>query len=130
MRLCIDRWLAEYRNKTFVRFAILGKKSGKAVGTVEMFARAKEDEHDNKVGVLRIDLLPAYEQKQYLAEILKIADDRFYEAFHVDQIITKAVPEALERRAALKASGYIPLESNKIPYAHYFFRINQDSPMR
>jgi RimJ/RimL family protein N-acetyltransferase len=123
MRLCIGRWIDEYRNKAFIRFAIIDRKAGKAIGTVEIFARAELDEQYNKVGVLRIDLLPVYEQKQYISEILGIANNNFYDAFRIDHIITKAISEAIERRMALAASGFSPLESNKImPYSDYFIR--------
>jgi ribosomal-protein-alanine N-acetyltransferase len=123
MKLCIKRWIDEYRNKTFIRFAVIDKKSQKAIGTIEMFARAELDEQYNKVGVLRIDLLPDYEQRQFITEILKIASNSFYDAFCIDHIITKAIPEAVERRAALAANGFSPLEDNIIvPYSSYFIR--------
>ncbi len=123
MKLCIKRWIDEYRSKSFIRFTVIDKKPQKAIGTIEMFARTESDEQYNKVGVLRIDLLPDYEQRQFIAEILKIANNSFYDAFCIDHIITKAIPEAVERIMALAANGFSPLEGNKIvPYGNYFIR--------
>jgi ribosomal-protein-alanine N-acetyltransferase len=123
MRICIKRWIDEYKNKAFIRFTIIDSKANKAAGTIEIFARAQLDEQYNKVGVLRIDLLPGYERKQYISEILKMANNNFYDAFLVDHIITKAIPEAMERKAALTESGFSPLESHKVvPYSDYFIR--------
>lgn len=123
MKACINQWINEYDNKAFIRFAIINKKSGKAIGTIEIFSLAEVDEQYNKVGVLRIDLLPAFEYKQYISEILKIANNNFYEVFLIDHIITKAIPEAVERRNALISNGFSPLEINKIiPYSGYFIR--------
>lgn len=40
-----------------------------------------------------------------VAEILSIASDNFYDLFEVDSIITKAVPSAVQRIAALEKTN-------------------------
>lgn len=123
MKDCIRRWINEYENRSFVRFTVIDKNIGKAVGTIEMFARAETDKQYGKVGVLRIDLHPDYERKHYIMQILEIVLSKFYNTFHVDHIITKAIKEAEERRKALTARGFSYLESNRIiPFNDYFLR--------
>ncbi|MDR1928183.1 MAG: GNAT family N-acetyltransferase [Oscillospiraceae bacterium] len=97
MRKTIRRWRHEYKHCAFVRFALLNKKSGHAVGTVEIFG--------GDYGCLRIDLLPDYEREAYLAELLTVADE-FFACFDCSRIVSKAIPAAAQRIAALKACGY------------------------
>lgn len=123
MKECIRRWLEAYKNKAFIRFAILDRQLEKTVGTIEIFARAGIVELYRVAGVLRIDLLPDYEKRNYITEILKISNENFYAAFNVVCMITKAIPEAIERRSALTANGFSMLEDNKIlPYGDYYIR--------
>lgn len=39
----IDFWLYSYKEEWFVRWAIVEKATGKAIGTIEMFKRLSED---------------------------------------------------------------------------------------
>ncbi|MCL2300044.1 MAG: GNAT family N-acetyltransferase [Firmicutes bacterium] len=94
----IRSWLEAYRERGFVRFTILEKASGRAIGTIEMFAFPK------KPGVLRIDLPASHETGDTIAELLRIAD-HFFEDFHCGVIVTKYFPAAEE---ALRARGYAP----------------------
>ena len=99
MRECIGSWIKAYDARQFVRFAIVAKDSGRAVGTVEMFA--------SKHGILRIDVLPEHENQAALAALLELADN-FFEAFQCTEIVTKAIPAATERLTALEQCGYLP----------------------
>ena len=94
----IRSWLEEYRARHFVRFAIVAKKSAKAIGTIEIFSMTK------KLGVLRIDLPASYETCEIVTELLRIAD-LFFEDFACKRIVTKFFPAAEE---ALHACGYAP----------------------
>lgn len=102
MRRCIERWLEEYRCRQFVRFSIIEKQKRKAVGTVELF----DGGHRGR-GVLRIDLLPAFESGNRFDEILRIADC-FFSDFGVDTMVTKAVTGAVDRIDRLTRNGYAP----------------------
>ena len=99
MRGCIDSWIKAYCARDFVRFAVVAKDTGRAVGTVEIFA--------SKHGILRIDVLPEYENQAALTALLVLADN-FFEAFQCTEIVTKAIPAAAERLASLEQCGYRP----------------------
>lgn len=91
-------WLDFYRRRCFIRFAVVDNAAGRAVGTVEGFG--------GEVGVLRIDLASAYERAAYLEELLVLAQARFPALFGNRALVTKAVPQAAERRRALKVCGW------------------------
>ena len=94
----IHSWLEAYRDRGFVRFSIVDKGQGGAIGTVEMFSKTK------KMGVLRIDLPGPRETCGTISEPLRIAD-RFFADFACERIVTKFFPAAEE---ALCACGYAP----------------------
>lgn len=100
-------WLEEYRNKMYVRFAIVDRKIQKAIGTVEMFS-TKGFFPDCNGGILRIDLASPYETEEYLSELLQLANDNFFEIFGAEMIITKGRPGETARLAALSSAGYKP----------------------
>lgn len=100
----IKLWLDAYHNKQFIRFSIFDKTDKKVIGTVEMFSV--------KYGVLRIDIIPEHENTNSLSELLKIADN-FFSDFDCENIVTKAVPKADRRIAALKQCGYVPFNKSK-----------------
>jgi len=100
-------WLEEYRNKMYVRFAIVDNKTKKAIGTVEMF-NTKGFLHGRDGGILRIDLASPYETVEYLSELLQLANDNFFELFGAKVIITKGRPGEAARLAALSSAGYRP----------------------
>lgn len=105
MREAIKYWLMEYKNKGFVRFAIVEKNSGKAIGTMELFHRVSEDFFDG-CGVLRLDVGSEDESEMVLCDILSIILEPAYELFECTTIITKAPIYAVERIAALKRLGF------------------------
>ena len=98
LRGFIRSWLEAYRDRGFIRFAILDKASDRAIGTIEMFAKTK------KLGVLRIDLPAPYETDDVIAELLRVSDS-FFEDFACGRIVTKFFPAAVE---PLRACGYAP----------------------
>jgi len=109
MEECIKSWLDAYRNKGFIRFSIIDNKTQKAVGTVEMFGSSGLVKSHER-GVLRIDLASKYESLEYIPELLTLANEQFFTLFQVDEMVTKAVPVAKERIAALLSAGYEPFE--------------------
>ncbi len=91
-------WLDFYRRKCFVRFALVDKQTGKAVGTIEGFG--------GDVGVLRLDLASTYETAACLCELFRFAQENFKAWFGNSTLVTKAIPSAAERRKALETCGW------------------------
>ena len=98
MQAFIRGWLGEYKNRSFVRWSVVDKLRDAAVGTIEMFGGA--------CGILRVDLLGGYEQVEPINEILDLILPGFFILFDCPIIVTKAVPAAEERIAALKRHGF------------------------
>lgn len=106
MENTIKYWLIEYHDyKGFVRFSIIDRKQGKAIGTIEMFNRKAADFYDN-CGILRLDLGSSYEKTDCIYEILALVTKPFYDWFACPRIATKAADYAVDRIAALKKMGY------------------------
>jgi len=123
MKNCIKFWIYEYENQGYVRFSIVDKIRDKAIGTIEMFAKQDYIGEFGEVGVLRLDLASRYETVEVISELLNTIEDKFYYDFEVENIITKAIPEAKKRIAALKNSGFRELEPNTIvPFDYYFIK--------
>ncbi|MCL2592556.1 MAG: hypothetical protein FWD82_04240 [Defluviitaleaceae bacterium] len=59
-----------------------------------------------------IDLASDYENKPYLSEILDICVKYFYDIFKVSRIVTKAIPQAINRVEALYNAGFIASDFN------------------
>jgi RimJ/RimL family protein N-acetyltransferase len=123
MKNCIKFWIDQYNEKYYVRFSIIDKLNNKAIGTIEFFAKPVDYNGIFKVGVLRLDLVSQYENEETIAEILEIVNNNFYDDFEVKHVITKAIPIATQRIAALEKESYIKLEDKTIvPYDSYFIR--------
>lgn len=106
MEEAIEFWEKCYREwHAFVRYTIRQKETGEVIGTIEMLHRISEDIY-NHYGVLRIDVASQYEKKDIIEELLYLVNATFYDVFQVDKIITKAIPEDVERIKALKACGF------------------------
>ncbi|MGN0729967.1 N-acetyltransferase [Treponema sp.] len=109
MEQAISFWLESYKNKWFVRFSIIDKENGKAVGTVELFHRASTDKF-NDAGVLRIDVKSSYENRDALFSVFSAIVPPAYELFECSQIITKIPIYAIERIAAASEFGFTKSE--------------------
>ena len=121
MQQALAFWAQSYQERQFVRWAVLDASLGEVVGTVEMFHRRAPDADDH-AGVLRIDLQSARETRAFLHGVASLCVAHFYEAFEVNRILTKAVPRATERRAALEAAGFHPAPRGLAGYPFYFER--------
>lgn len=111
MKTTLGYWLDFYKQRFFIRFAIVDRETGKAVGTVEGFC--------DDIGVLRVDIARAYEKRVALSQLLQFAEEHFYEYFGNKILVTKAIPEATERRAALEEQGWEAIGSFR-GYSDYF----------
>ena len=124
MRACILGWLSEYKQRHYIRFAIVDKLSDTVVGTFEMFGTPNW-KFTNYIdgGCLRLDILPEYEKIEFIQELLSLADQKFLELFHVKVMVVKAIPEAIERRAALDAVKFMPYELNSSEFKYFYARV-------
>lgn len=127
----IKYWLIEYHeNKGFVRFSIIDKKKGKAIGTIEMFRREAEDFY-NDCGILRIDVRSDCEKAEVLYGVLSLITIPFFDWFSCSMIATKAAGYAVDRIEALKKAGFIkssePLIGHHQNIAYYDYWIIQKS---
>lgn len=114
----INGWLTYcYAKGEFIRLSIVDKLSQKAIGTIEIYDR-KCQQTERTTGILRVDIAPRYEKELFLAELFTLSCHIFFDIFHSELIITKAIPEATERILALKRAGYQPKEIEG--YEHYW----------
>lgn len=105
MTQTIRYWLDFYNKQCFIRFAIVDNRTNEAVGTIEGFG--------GETGVLRIDIASKYEKILFLTEIINFAKDYFYEFFGNEYLLTKAIPNASERRSALINNGWKYIDKYK-----------------
>ncbi len=104
----IGFWLKEYENGIYIRFAIVEKESGLAVGTAEVFERLGE-RGEAEPGLLRLDIASRYEKENDLRELLDVCL-RCYRSMHTEKIAIKAPPVAAERIAALTSRGFTSMD--------------------
>lgn len=102
---CIKMWLNSYVRKEFVRFSIIDKFSSHAVGTIEMFGMVGK--YKTTRGILRLDIMSKYEEAAYLDELFTLCLNDFFDLFAVNQIVTKAIPQAVKRVNILKKLGFV-----------------------
>lgn len=107
MKQAIGFWLMSYRERWFVRWSIIDKACNKAVGTVECFQREANDSFNHE-GVLRLDLQSSYETELVIEELVAVLLVHVYDLFDCDRVITKVVPEAHQRLAAVSKLGFHP----------------------
>ena len=121
MRAYMEGWLDAYKNRGFIRYSIIDKKTDKAIGTIEIFGGPLGGKR-TEFGVLRIDIRYEYENEEALAELFRISDSFFYDV-NTEQFITKAIPEAVHRINALTQNGYVPtLMGDGGERKHYYMK--------
>jgi RimJ/RimL family protein N-acetyltransferase len=120
MQNCIRFWLGEYEDQAYVRFAVVDKACARAVGTIEMFGMIGK--YRTLRGALRLDIASAFEGEPLLCELFSLCVDDFYALFAVEQIVTKALPAAEERIAALRSIGFTPFAWPEPGLEHYWLR--------
>ncbi|WP_337262666.1 MULTISPECIES: GNAT family N-acetyltransferase [unclassified Serratia (in: enterobacteria)] len=109
MKDAIIGWLDCYEREEFIRYSIVNRDTGLAVGTIEMFATV----NDYKVssGILRLDISSEYETEMYLTEVFAVCSKHFFDTFSVEEIVTKAIPVAEVRINSLLELGFTKYES-------------------
>ena len=103
----IKMWLWSYTQEQFVRWSIVDKAAGCAVGTIELFCREAEAGKDI---VLRLDLRSDYEREEPILAILSMLFPQVYGWFDCGRLITKAIPMAKNRIRVLKRMGFKPCD--------------------
>ncbi|SET27267.1 GNAT family N-acetyltransferase [Paenibacillus sp. NFR01] len=121
MKQAIDDWLYAYQHKYYVRWTVILNETQEILGTIEMVRRHAEDAFKH-YGILRIDLKSTCEDPNVIDEILEIADEHLYELFDVNDILTKAIPQAAARIEALLGKGYRPLNQKMVIFDDYFVK--------
>lgn len=108
MAQAIEFWLKEYADRGFVRWSIIDKSLGYAVGTIELFNRFSHVPTDyfNDCGILRLDLRSDYEKREEMKEILALILPEVKGMFQCRMVATKVMKIAEERRAAVEALGF------------------------
>ncbi len=120
----ISAWQGEYTQKYYVRWAVVDKRCGKAIGTIELFNR-KAGDYFTDCGLLRLDLRSDYENEESIRDILSLIVAYTKELFHCDWMATKAVPLAEERIRVLKSMGFTLSKEvingkNGVTYGDYY----------
>lgn len=105
MKKAIQFWDYSYKNRNFVRWAIVDKINNSIVGTIEEFHRDSNDYFSNS-SLLRIDLRNDYEKKDYIYNILKLIIPSSFKLFDCNKIITKSFENNVERDNALYELGF------------------------
>ena len=124
MAACIAFWQREYGLRYYVRWSILCRETGSAIGTIELFHRTAADFY-NHVGLLRLDLRSDYETRDAITEILACLLPPCFDLFSCGAMATKIPACAAIRREALCAMGFRhspePLYGHDgTPYGDYY----------
>lgn len=122
MKECIAFFLRSYDKRDFIRFAVVDRAAQRVVGTVEIFDTGGRLAGCGACGVLRIDFWSPYETQEAIGEILALSNASFYSLAGVSRIVTKAVPCAKARIAALRTAGFSPFDWEAPGRGHYWAR--------
>ncbi len=120
---CMEFWESRYQEKDFVRFTIVHDSTGKIAGMAEVCPSYKYSADGSSMGILRLDLLPEYENREEIQELMELILAHVYEDFHVHSVIMKAQEDALIRRNVLRGLYFVPAQHEcSIPFKDYFIR--------
>ncbi len=90
---------------------------------VEVVQSYKYSADDSKIGILRIDLLPEYENEKMIKEFLILILEHIYEDFEVQAVLMKAQEYATVRRNILKQFHFVAaMDECNISFRDYFIR--------
>ena len=120
---CMKFWESRYQVRDFVRFTIVDQKQKEIAGMVEICPSYKYSADGSKIGILRIDLLPEYENEKMLNELLTLILEHIYEDFEVQAVLIKAQEYATARRSILKQFHFVAaMDECNISFRDYFIR--------
>lgn len=120
---CMEFWESRYQAEDFVRFTIVDIGLEEIAGMAEICPSYKYSVDGNCMGILRIDLLPEYESRKAIQELMELVLAHIYEDFHVYSVLMKAQEDALVRRDVLKSLHFVPAQDEcSVPFRDYFIR--------
>lgn len=105
MLRAIEFWNFSYQNRYFVRWTIVDRRTGKAIGTIEAFHR-KADEEAPECALMRLDLRHDYEESPYVTSILSLFIEELYPLFGTENILTKTFDKNGPRFQSLIRLGF------------------------
>ena len=125
MKDWICGWRNAYAQRTFVRWSVIDKGTGKAVGTMEIAPLPWGRWFFGKqtpIGILRLDLLSACEQYAVFDQLVGMMATALANDFAVNQVIMKALPGEQEKVSALTANQFQPYALKNSTRQHYYIR--------
>ena len=119
MAEAIRIWTICQETRQFMRYTLLEK--GTPFGTVEFCPRRDLHPVHGRVSIVRVDVGPAHENAEDILEMLGCILRDMMPAFRVDALITKAVPQAVGRIAALETAGFAKTDDPMLSrFPHYY----------
>lgn len=116
----IGYWRYAYSIGCYLRFSILDCSSMHAIGTIEIFNFGDQKEIKN-TGILRLDLASAYETEENILQLLTVMLNESAPQLGIEHLITKAVPEAVQRIAALTKLSFASYDHPEVlPFSDYY----------
>lgn len=106
MAEAIRFWLRGYEKGWFVRWAVVEKGTGRAIGTAEL-CRRDSQEGFGGCGILRLDVKNSCERAETLLHLLRLTLPCAFERMGCGEVATKAPLYAVERREALAKAGFV-----------------------
>lgn len=120
---CMEFWESRYQEKDFVRFTIMDIELEKVIGMTEVCPSYNYSADGHCMGILRLDLLPEYEARRDIQELLELILEHVYIDFQVHCVLMKAQEDALIRRNVLKSLHFVSAQDEcSIPFKDYFIR--------
>jgi hypothetical protein len=105
-----------------VRFSIIDRITGHAIGTIEFFTK-KATDGKTEIGLLRIDLRSDFETAEVLDELLQTVEANFPKYFAYEAIVTKAIETAETRIQVLQKHGFERLPNKTlVSYDDYYVK--------
>lgn len=126
VRKGISGWEKEFDAKFYIRWSVTHKRINKIIGTIEIAPIPNTTRFLDgvcKTGILRIDIISSFENESTFSEISKMVTDSFYTDFDIENIITKATQDDIQRSLALENNNFDKLKNNTfIPYIDYYIK--------
>lgn len=122
----IAGWIKEFEEKFYIRWSVTHKQTEKIIGTIEIAPIPNTTRFLDGVcenGILRVDIISAFEDEELLSEIFRMATENLYMDFNIKNIVTKARKSDVVRVLALKNNKFnIYEEKSIIKYNDYYIK--------
>lgn len=122
----ISGWIKEFDEKFYIRWSVTHKKTRRIIGTIEIAPIPNTTRFLDgvcEIGILRVDIISAFESEELLTEIFKMVTGNFYIDFDIKNIVTKARKGDVVRVLALKNNKFNMYEEKSIiKYSDYYIK--------